>query len=306
MLFECCILRIWVRVMKMFEHGEFEWGEEWVSKCNESRWTVCRLRVWSWPSSQATRLKNRLGRGFVPKWCLPAKTSHPTALSRGMAHLSADWCAIPIPRPSRHLLAIAARRRCAAHNAFLQRVERTRMELLADGGALTQFMSDFPHADAGKLSSLIRNIKKEQEQNKPPKISRALFSKSWKPWWKTGTGKFKHIFGRHPPLFVRWRIKCCSSITIAAVLSATLMLNGCTLCCCVWTSRSAETITRKHVDKGQIRALCGVVAGGQCPLVLEAAWWWWGGENAGSSSILKIRRSFDGHFRGRAGHAVSR
>lgn len=63
----------------------------------------------------------------------------------------------------------------AAHNAFLQRVERTRMELLADDGALTQFMSDFPNADAGKLRTLIRNTKKEQEQNKPPKNFRALF-----------------------------------------------------------------------------------------------------------------------------------
>ncbi|MCZ2194295.1 ribosome-associated protein [Neisseria meningitidis] len=63
----------------------------------------------------------------------------------------------------------------AAHNAFLQRVERARMELLADDGALTQFMSDFPHADAGKLRTLIRNTKKEQEQNKPPKNFRALF-----------------------------------------------------------------------------------------------------------------------------------
>lgn len=63
----------------------------------------------------------------------------------------------------------------AAHNAFLQRVEQARVRLLADDGALTQFMSDFPHADAGKLRTLIRNTKKEQEQNKPPKNFRALF-----------------------------------------------------------------------------------------------------------------------------------
>ena len=61
------------------------------------------------------------------------------------------------------------------HNAFLQRVEQARTRLLADDGAITQFMADFPQADAGKLRTLIRNTKKEQEQNKPPKNFRALF-----------------------------------------------------------------------------------------------------------------------------------
>lgn len=63
----------------------------------------------------------------------------------------------------------------AAHNAFLQRVEQARTRLLADDGVITQFMADFPQADAGKLRTLIRNTKKEQEQNKPPKNFRALF-----------------------------------------------------------------------------------------------------------------------------------
>lgn len=62
-----------------------------------------------------------------------------------------------------------------AHNAFLQRVEQARTRLLVDDGAITQFMADFPQADAGKLRTLIRNTKKEQEQNKPPKNFRALF-----------------------------------------------------------------------------------------------------------------------------------
>ena len=62
-----------------------------------------------------------------------------------------------------------------AHNAFLQRVEQARTRLLANDGAITQFMADFPQADAGKLRTLIRNTKKEQEQNKPPKNFRALF-----------------------------------------------------------------------------------------------------------------------------------
>ena len=63
----------------------------------------------------------------------------------------------------------------AAHDAFLQRIVQARTRLLADDGAITQFMANFPQADAGKLRTLIRNTKKEQEQNKPPKNFRALF-----------------------------------------------------------------------------------------------------------------------------------
>ena len=40
---------------------------------------------------------------------------------------------------------------------------------------MNDLQADFPHADAGKLRTLIRNTKKEQEQNKPPKNFRALF-----------------------------------------------------------------------------------------------------------------------------------
>ncbi|MCF7521135.1 ribosome-associated protein [Neisseria sp. ZJ106] len=63
----------------------------------------------------------------------------------------------------------------AAHNAFLQRVEQARERLIADDEAFTRFMADYPHADAGKIRTLIRNTRKEQEQNKPPKNFRALF-----------------------------------------------------------------------------------------------------------------------------------
>ena len=62
-----------------------------------------------------------------------------------------------------------------AHNAFLQRVEQTRERLLADDEAFTKFMADYPHADAGKIRTLVRNTRKEREQNKPPKNFRALF-----------------------------------------------------------------------------------------------------------------------------------
>ena len=62
-----------------------------------------------------------------------------------------------------------------AHNAFLQRVEQMRERLLADDDALTAFVAQYPHADAGSLRTLIRNARKEAEQNKPPKNFRALY-----------------------------------------------------------------------------------------------------------------------------------
>ena len=63
----------------------------------------------------------------------------------------------------------------AAHNAFLQRVEQARTRLLADDGAITQFMADFPQADAGKLRTLIRNTKKSRNKTNRRKNFRALF-----------------------------------------------------------------------------------------------------------------------------------
>lgn len=62
-----------------------------------------------------------------------------------------------------------------AHNAFLQRVEQMRSRLLENDDAFTQFMADYPHADTPALRTLIRNTRKEQEQNKPPKHFRALY-----------------------------------------------------------------------------------------------------------------------------------
>lgn len=62
-----------------------------------------------------------------------------------------------------------------AYNAFLQRVEQARSRLLANDDAFTAFMGDYPHADASALRTLIRNARKEQEQNKPPKNFRALY-----------------------------------------------------------------------------------------------------------------------------------
>lgn len=62
-----------------------------------------------------------------------------------------------------------------AHNAFLQRVEQMRSKLIASDEALTAFVRDYPHADVGALRTLVRNTRKEQAENKPPKHFRALY-----------------------------------------------------------------------------------------------------------------------------------
>lgn len=62
-----------------------------------------------------------------------------------------------------------------AHNAFLQRVEKMRSKLIASDEALTAFVRDYPHADVSALRTLVRNTRKEQAENKPPKHFRALY-----------------------------------------------------------------------------------------------------------------------------------
>lgn len=59
--------------------------------------------------------------------------------------------------------------------ARLHRLERWRARLLEDESALTQFMSEFPDADAARIRTLIRNAARERGANQPPKSFRALF-----------------------------------------------------------------------------------------------------------------------------------
>ncbi|MGF6147949.1 x96 protein [Kingella potus] len=62
-----------------------------------------------------------------------------------------------------------------AHNAFLQRVEQMREKLLGSDEAFTEFAAAHPAADLPALRTLIRNARKEKEQNKPPKHFRILY-----------------------------------------------------------------------------------------------------------------------------------
>lgn len=62
-----------------------------------------------------------------------------------------------------------------AEAAGLHALERQREKLLADDQALTELIAHHPHLDAQHLRTLIRNARKEQEQQKPPKATREIF-----------------------------------------------------------------------------------------------------------------------------------
>jgi ribosome-associated protein len=62
-----------------------------------------------------------------------------------------------------------------ADTAALHAIERKRDKLLADDKALTQLLGQHPELDAQQLRALIRNARKEQAENKPPKAYREIF-----------------------------------------------------------------------------------------------------------------------------------
>ena len=62
-----------------------------------------------------------------------------------------------------------------AATALLHRIERYRTAMIDKDEAITQFLSDFPHASVQELRTLVRNTRKETEQAKPPKSFRELF-----------------------------------------------------------------------------------------------------------------------------------
>ncbi len=59
--------------------------------------------------------------------------------------------------------------------ALMHKIERWRDRLIAEEGALTEFLRDVPGVDATEARQLIRNACREAAENKPPKSSRALF-----------------------------------------------------------------------------------------------------------------------------------
>ncbi len=62
-----------------------------------------------------------------------------------------------------------------AEATALHVVERQRDKLLADDGALTELCEKHPTLDVQQMRTLIRNARKEQAENKPPKAYREIF-----------------------------------------------------------------------------------------------------------------------------------
>ncbi|MBC3884842.1 ribosome biogenesis factor YjgA [Undibacterium griseum] len=62
-----------------------------------------------------------------------------------------------------------------AETAAMHALERRREKLLADDNALTELMAEHPELDVQQLRTQIRNARKEQADNKPPKAYREIF-----------------------------------------------------------------------------------------------------------------------------------
>ena len=63
----------------------------------------------------------------------------------------------------------------AEHNAAMQRLELLRERLIESDDVLTELIADKPELPISELRTLIRNARREKEQNKPPKAFRELF-----------------------------------------------------------------------------------------------------------------------------------
>lgn len=62
-----------------------------------------------------------------------------------------------------------------SQTAALHALERWRDRLMTDDGAITALKSEFPDVDVQQLRTMIRNAKREHEQQKPPKSYREIF-----------------------------------------------------------------------------------------------------------------------------------
>lgn len=62
-----------------------------------------------------------------------------------------------------------------AENAHFHRLERWRSRLIEEETAFAEWLSQYPETDTQQLRTLIRNARREQAANKPPKSSREIF-----------------------------------------------------------------------------------------------------------------------------------
>ncbi|WP_417705478.1 ribosome biogenesis factor YjgA [Rheinheimera aquimaris] len=76
--------------------------------------------------------------------------------------------------PIEQALALLRNTNQAATRQF-HKVENWRDKLIADSEAVTEFIAAYPQVDVQQFRQLIRNAKKEQEKQQPPKYYRELF-----------------------------------------------------------------------------------------------------------------------------------
>jgi ribosome-associated protein len=76
--------------------------------------------------------------------------------------------------PIDQALALLRNTNQAATRQF-HKVENWRDKLIADNDAVTEFIAEYPEVDVQQLRQHIRNAKKEQEKQQPPKHFRELF-----------------------------------------------------------------------------------------------------------------------------------
>lgn len=62
-----------------------------------------------------------------------------------------------------------------ADTAAMHALERRRDKLLSDDHALTELLTQNPQLDAQQVRAMIRNARKEQAENRPPKAYREIF-----------------------------------------------------------------------------------------------------------------------------------
>lgn len=62
-----------------------------------------------------------------------------------------------------------------SETAAMHALEKKRDKLLADDKTLTELLQQYPELDGQHLRTLIRNARKEQAENKPPKAYREIF-----------------------------------------------------------------------------------------------------------------------------------
>lgn len=62
-----------------------------------------------------------------------------------------------------------------AETTRLHLIERWRDRLVADDGAMTAYCADYPDTDVQTLRTLVRNARREAQQQKPPRAAREIF-----------------------------------------------------------------------------------------------------------------------------------